>query len=93
MNAAASDPLDDLPPASDPEAPASVGSAEMGKDRVLRLMLRTETADGMVGEMTLVVPPDDPRYAGFVAHLGGIEPGEARPIPPFPEPEIDPKSI
>lgn len=92
MNAA-TDPLADLPPAFDPEAPASVGSATMDKDRTLRLMLRTETADGMVGEMTMVVPPDDPRYAGYVAHLGGMKPGDAKPIPPFPEPEIDPNSI
>ena len=78
MNAP-TDPLDDLPPADDPEAPASVGSAE--------------TADGMIGEMTMAVPRGDPRYAGFVAHLGGMKPGDAKPIPPFPEPEIDPKSI
>jgi hypothetical protein len=43
--------------------------------------------------MTMVVPPDDPRYANYVAHLGGMKPGEAKPIPPFPEPEIDPNSI
>ena len=92
MNAA-TDPLADLPPADDPESPASVGSAEMEKDGTLRLMLRTETADGMVGEMTMAVPRGDPRYAGFVAHLGGMKPGDAKPIPPFPEPEIDPKSI
>ena len=92
MNAT-TDPLADLPPASDPEAPASVGSADMDEKGVLRLMLRTETADGMIGEMTMLVPPDDPRYAGFVAHLGGMQPGDAKSIPPFPEPEIDPNSI
>jgi hypothetical protein len=92
MNAA-TDPLDNLPPAFDPEAPASVGSAEMAKDGTLRLMLRAETADGMIGEMTMVVPPGDPRYAGYVAHLGGMRPGDAKPIPPFPEPPIDPNSI
>jgi len=35
----------------------------------------------------------DPRCAGYVAHLGGMKPGDAKPIPPFPEPEIDPKPI
>lgn len=87
MNAP-TDPLDDLPPADD-----SVGSAEMDKDGTLRLMLRTETADGMIGEMTMTVPRGDPRHAGFVAHLGGMKPGDAKPIPPFPEPEIDPKTV
>ena len=55
----------------------------MDKDGTLRLMLRTETADGMIGEMTMAVPRGDPRYAGFVAHLGGMKPGDAKPIPPF----------
>jgi hypothetical protein len=27
------------------------------------------------------------------AHLAGMKPGEKRPIPPFPEPEIDPDSV
>jgi hypothetical protein len=93
MSANTKDPLADLPPADDPEMPDSVGSAEMDDDGTLRMSLYTETEDGMVGEMMMVVKPDDPRYAGFVAHLGGIGPGEAKVIPPFPEPEIDPKSV
>lgn len=87
------DPLADLPPADEAEQPASVGVATMDADGTLRLMLRTETASGMVGEMTLVARPDDPRYAGYLAHLGGIAPGQARPIPPFPEPAIDPDTV
>jgi hypothetical protein len=92
MSANTQDPLADLPPADDPDMPASVGSAEMDDDGTLRMQLRTETADGMIGEMMMVVKPDDKRYAGFVKHLG-IKPGEACAIPPFPEPEIDPKSV
>jgi hypothetical protein len=73
--------------------PESVGTARMQADGTLRLFLRTETPEGMVGEMVMVVPPGDPRHADMVRHLSGIQPGEARPIPPFPEPEIDPNSI
>jgi hypothetical protein len=65
----------------------------MGADGTLRLQLRTETATGLIGEMLMVVPPGDPRYAGMVQHLSGIQPGQARAIPPFPEPEIDPNSV
>jgi hypothetical protein len=73
--------------------PPSVGTARMDKDGTLKLYLRTETAEGMVGEMLMVVPRDDKRYPDMVRHLSGIQPGEAREIPPFPAPEIDPKSI
>ena len=65
-------------------APPDVGSAYMTEQGVLELSLRTEAADGTVGEALLIVPPDDARYADMVRHLGGIGPGEGRPIPPFP---------
>ncbi len=84
------EPFADLP--MDEEL-ASVGSAEMDDDGTLRLMLRTETEDGTIGEMMMVVAPDDKRYAGFVAHLDNIQPGEAKPIRPFPEPVVDPDSV
>ena len=84
-------PEDDLPPP--PDEPESVGTARMEKDGTLKLYLRTETPEGLVGEMLMVVPPDDPRHAGMVQHLGGIKPLEARPIPPFPPKPIDPDSV
>lgn len=86
----ATDTTDDLPP---PAPPPSVGTARMDADGTLKLYLYTETADGVIGEMLMTVRPDDPRHAGFVAHLGGIQPGQARRIPPFPAPEIDPDSV
>jgi hypothetical protein len=86
-------PRESLPPDPEDGLPASVGTATMAQDGTLTLMLRTETADGLVGEMVMVVPPGDPRHAGMVRHLGGIAPGQARAIPPFPDPEIDPNSV
>lgn len=79
-----------LPPDDEPE---SVGIATMDPDGTLRLQLRTVTADGIVGEMLQIVPPGDPRHEGYLAHLGGMVPGRAKPIPPFPPPEIDPDSV
>jgi hypothetical protein len=56
----------------------------MDEDGVLEMSLRTESADGMIGEALLVIRPDDPRYAQMVKHLGGLKPGEGCAIPPFP---------
>jgi hypothetical protein len=80
-----------LPPGADrpPSRPASpdVGSAYMQDDGTLEMSLRTETRDGTIGEAFLVIAPADERYRSMVAHLGGIKPGEGKPIPPFPAPE------
>ena len=75
----------DRPPAK-PEL-ENVGSAYMQPDGTLEMSLRTETDDGTIGEAFLVIPPGDPRYPSMVSHLGGIQPGEGRAIPPFPPPE------
>lgn len=69
---------------SQQEAPASVGSAYRLADGTLRLELRTECADGTIGEAVMIVPPDDPRHASILVHLGGLEPGRSRNIRPFP---------
>jgi D-lyxose ketol-isomerase len=84
------DPFANMP---EPEKPASVGVGRMNKDGTLVLQLRTVADDGTIGEMTLVVPPDDERYEAYVAHLAPIQPGQAKPIPPFPAREIDPDSV
>jgi hypothetical protein len=85
-------PRDSLPD-PDSDTPQDVGMAEMDKDGTLRLYLRTEETDGTIGEMMMTVVPQDPKYAGMVAHLSGIKPGQAKAIPPFPEPVIDPDSV
>jgi hypothetical protein len=69
------------------EDPPSVGSAERLADGTLNLFLRTQTDDGTVGEAMMIVPPDDPRHAGILAHLGGLAPGQGCEIPPFPPPQ------
>lgn len=86
-------PRDSLPPDPDDATPASVGMAEMKDDGTLYLHLRTETGDGTVGEALMIVPKDDKRYRDMLDHLSGMKPGETRPIPPFPEPKVDPNSI
>ncbi len=80
-------------PDPDSDEPQDVGVAQMQSDGTLHLHLRTVAKDGTIGEAMMIVPPKDPKYAGMVAHLSGIKPGQAKAIPPFPEPVIDPDSI
>lgn len=60
-----------------------VGTAYMQPNGTLELRLRAETDDGLVGEAMVVYAPDDERYAGMLAHLGEIKPGQSVPIKPF----------
>ena len=71
--------------ATDPNAP--IGTAFMREDGVIEMMLRAQSADGTFGEAMIVVYPSEERYAGIVAHLDAIEPGESRTVRPFPPEE------
>ncbi len=69
--------------AGEPEA--SIGTAEMMPDRSIVVMLRTQSADGMVGETRLVYPVGSIGYEELINHLDGIEPSQSRPVPLWPE--------
>lgn len=56
----------------------------MLEDGTLVLTLRAET-DGIVGDGQVRYAPDDPHYEEVLRHLGGMKPGEKKPVPPFPE--------
>lgn len=58
----------------------------MREDRTLVLQLRAEGEGGALGDAQIELQPDDPRYAEVLAHLGALEPGDTRAVPPFPEP-------
>ena len=61
----------------------SIGEASMDADGTLRLRLRA--GDDAVGDAELVYRPGDVDYAEVLAHLGGLRPGERKPVPPWPE--------
>ncbi len=61
----------------------SVGTATCKPDGTIEMMLRAKGPKGELGEAMKVYKPSDPKYAGIVAHLGGIKPGQSKPIPPF----------
>ncbi len=74
------------PPASTPAAQKetrSIGSATMTADGTLKLMLRAE-GGGAVGDALLVYPKGHKEYDNILRHLGGLKPGETKPVPPFP---------
>ncbi len=68
-----------------PEGGASIGSATMQSDRVILLQLRAEGEGGMVGDALLTYAPDHPQYQKILTHVGGLRPGESKPVPPWPE--------
>lgn len=68
-----------------PAAPGSIGSAKMTQDGTIILDLRPEGPGGMIGDARLVYPRGHQQYDEIVKHLGGLWPGESKPVPPWPE--------
>jgi hypothetical protein len=63
----------------------SIGSATMEENGTIVLQLRAEGPDGKVGDGLLRYAPTHPKYAEVLRHLGGLEKGETKPVPPWPE--------
>jgi hypothetical protein len=63
----------------------SIGVATMQADGTLVLRLRAETEDGATGEGYFTYAPGDTDYASVLQHLGGLAPGESKPVPPWPD--------
>lgn len=62
-----------------------IGTASMETDGTITLRLRAEEPAGAIGDAVLIYPPSDEHYARILDHLGGLRPGEEKPVPPFPE--------
>ncbi len=71
-----------LPMQQDCRGPGSIGTALMGDDGTITLNIRApqpgSPLDGVVA-----VRPGDANYARIKSHIGGISPGEKKPVPPF----------
>jgi hypothetical protein len=52
-------------------------------DGTILLELRAEGAGGLRGEGRFRYPPGHPRYQAVLRHLGGLRPGESKPVPPW----------
>jgi hypothetical protein len=63
----------------------SIGSATMEADGTIVLKLRAEGPDGQTGDGLLRYPPAHPQYQEVLRHLGGLEKGEVKAVPPWSE--------
>ena len=61
----------------------AIGSAEMAADGTVTMRLIARGEGGVVGHGAYVYPPSHPRYAEILKHLGGLAPGETKPVPPW----------
>ena len=66
------------------QSPASIGTAKMDADSTIRLQLIAKDG-GAIGDAVLVYRPGDPHYDEIKEHLGGLKPGEEKPVPPWPD--------
>jgi hypothetical protein len=71
----------DLPPVTCATV-ESVGVADMAADGTITLHLKSLWPDAHE-DSDLTYAPDDPQYNEIKKHLGGIAPGQSKPIPPF----------
>jgi hypothetical protein len=63
---------------------ASIGTATMKDDGTIVLMLRATGPGGMLGDSRIEYPKGHPNYDEVLKHLGGLKPGEQKPVPPWP---------
>ncbi|RYE83807.1 MAG: hypothetical protein EOO75_18885 [Myxococcales bacterium] len=62
---------------------ATIGTATMRPDRTLEMQLRAATADGTLGDAYFTYPPNHPQYRRMLEHVGGLTPGQSKPVPPW----------
>jgi hypothetical protein len=77
-------PLTPPAPAVVSAAPASIGTARMKDDGTIVMQLRAQTG-GAVGDAQVTYAPTSPQYQDVLKHLGGLRPGEEKPVPPWPD--------
>ena len=65
------------------DEPQSIGMATMSDDGTIRLLLRAQSPKGALGDAMLTYRKSDPKYASSLSHVGGLKPGEEKPVPPF----------
>jgi hypothetical protein len=64
-----------------------IGSATMQDNGTILLQLRAESSEGTIGDVLLKYPPQHPQYRKILRHVGGLKPGECKPVSPWPEEE------
>lgn len=70
---------------NDETSTPSIGEATMDASGTITLLLRATSPGGPTGDALLLIPKGDPRYQATLQHLGGLQPGETKPVPPWPD--------
>jgi hypothetical protein len=60
----------------------TIGTATMTEDGTIVMDLRA-SSPGALGDARISYRPDNPHYQEVLRHLGGLKPGEVKPVPPF----------
>lgn len=63
----------------------TIGTARMEDDGTIVLDLRAEGPGGIEGDAQEIYPPHHKDYAEILRHLGGLQPGETKFVPPWKE--------
>jgi hypothetical protein len=66
-----------------PPPPAAIGMATMSSDLTIHLQLWRKDDKGAIAEGVFNYKPDHPRYQEILRHVGGLAPGQSKPVPPF----------
>lgn len=66
-------------------AAQSIGMARMLADGTILIGVATG-GSGDRAQAVLELKPGDTQYQPVLDHIGGLKPGETKPIPPWPEP-------
>lgn len=63
--------------------PQSIGTATMSADGTIKLYLSSKTRNGLIADAVSTYKPGDSMYEEVKRHLGGINVGERKPVPPW----------
>lgn len=61
----------------------TIGSAEMLGDGTIVLRLRAVSGSGDLGDAVIRYPSHGPGWSEIVRHVGGLEPGMQKHVPPW----------
>ena len=62
----------------------SIGSATMLPDGTIEMALASRECDGTIVHGAQVITVDNPGYQDMIRRIGGLEPGETKPVPAWP---------
>jgi hypothetical protein len=66
-----------------PVWPESIGTATMSADGTIKLYLSSKTKNGLIADAVSTYKPSNRMYEEVKRHLGGINVGERKPVPPW----------